>query len=164
MLLVQPHGTFRKGFDVLDGSGPTVGSFEGSPWREGGRIRAGGQEWEFRRERYRRLVLAGPQGEYAAAERISAWSGRWQLSAVGRTYELAKAAWYSRRYELRVGDAVVGELHPRGVFGSKADVTLPPELPPAVQVFVVAVVMTLWRRDQSAAAGGAAAAGAASSG
>jgi hypothetical protein len=165
MLLVQPHGSFGKGFDVLDESGPTVGSFEGSPWREGGRIRAGGQEWEFRRERYRRLVLAAPQdgGEYAVAERISAWTGRWQLSAGGRTYELAKTAWYSRRYELLAGDAVVGELHPRGVFGNKADVTLPPELPPAVGVFVVAVVMTLWRRDQNAA-GGAAAAGAASSG
>jgi hypothetical protein len=163
MVIVQPHGSFKRGFDVLDEGGPTVGSFEGSPWREGGRIRAGGQEWEFRRERYRRLVLARSEGEYAAAERVSAWSGRWELTTGGRTYGLAKAAWYSRRYELRVGDAVVGELHPRGVFGNRADVLLPPELPPAVQVFVVAVVMTLWRREQSAAAG-AAAAGAAGSG
>ena len=95
MLVVRPHGSWRQGFDVLDEAGTAVGTFDGSPWREGGRIRAGDQEWEFRRERYRRLVLAGPQGEYAAADRISAWSGRWQLTAGGRTYELAKAAWYS---------------------------------------------------------------------
>lgn len=162
MSRVRPHGSWRHGFDLLDEPGAPVGSFEGSPWREGGRIRAGGQQWEFRRERSRRLVLAGPRGEDAAADRVSAWSGRWRLSAGGRTYELAKAAWYSRRYQLRAGDAVAGELTPRGVFRSKADVTLPPELPPAVQVFVVAVVMTLWRRDD-AAAGGAAAAGVATS-
>jgi hypothetical protein len=163
MLRIQPHGSFKRGFDVVDERGSVVGAFEGSPWREGGRIRAGGQEWEFRRERYRRLVLALPQGEFAAADRVSAWSGRWELTTGGRTYELAKAAWYSQRYELRVGAAVVGELHPRGVFGNKADVALPPELPPAVQVFVVAVVMTLWRREQSAAAGASAAGAAGSS-
>jgi hypothetical protein len=157
MLLVQPQGSFRRGFDLLDPAGAVIGSFQGSPWREGGRIHAGGQEWEFRRERYRRLVLALPQGEYAAAERVSAWAGRWSLTAGGRSYELAKAAWYSRRYELRAGDAVVGTLRPRGLSSTKADVDLPAELPPAVQVFVVAVVLTLWRREQASAAGAAAA-------
>lgn len=163
MLVVRPRGTWQRGFDVQDGSGTVVGAFEGSPWREGGRIRAAGQEWEFRRERSRRLVLTGPRGEGAAADRVSIWSGRWRLSAGGRTYELAKPGWWSRRYQLRAGAAVVGELSQRGLFSSKADVELPPELPPAVQVFVIAVVMTLWRRENNAAAGGAAAAAAGSS-
>jgi hypothetical protein len=163
MVLVRPRGTWRRGFDVLDESGPVLGVFEGSPWRESGRIRAGGQEWEFRRERSRRLVLAGPLGEPAAADRTSLWSGRWRLSAGGRTYELAKPGWWSRRYQLRAGSAVVGELSQRGLFSSKADVSLPPELPPAVQVFVIAVVMTLWRRENNAAAGAAAAGTAGSS-
>lgn len=163
MLEVRPRGSWRRGFDVLDGSGAVVGAFEGSAWREGGRIRAGGQEWEFRRERSRRLVLAGPQGDGAAADRVSVWSSRWQLSTGGRTYELVKRAWYSQRFQLRAGDLVVGELRPRGLSGRRAEVTLPPELPPAVQVFVIAVVMTLWRRENSAAAGGAAAAGVAGS-
>ena len=163
MLTVRSHGSWKHGFDVLDESGTPVGTFEGSAWRERGRIRAAGQEWEFRRERYRRLSLAGPRGVYATAERVSAWSGRWQLLAGGRPYELAKAGWFSRRYQLKADGAVVGELSPRGVFGTKADVTLPPEFPPAVQVFAVAVVMTLWRREQAAASGGAAAAAAGSS-
>lgn len=162
-MVVQPHGIWKRGFDLLDGSGVVVGSFEGSAWQEGGRIRAGGQEWEFCRERSRRLVLAGPQGEEAAAERLSLWSGRWRLSAGGRTYELAKGFWLSQRYELRAGGAAVGELRPRGAFGRKAEASLPPELPPAVQVFVIAVVLTLWRRENSAAAGGAAAAASGSS-
>jgi hypothetical protein len=157
MLTVRSHGSWKRGFDVLDERGAVVGVFEGSAWRERGRIRAGDQEWEFRRERYRRLSLAGPQGVYATAERASVWSGRWQFTAGGRTYELAKAAWYSRRYQLRAGDAVAGELSPRGVFGNHAEASLPPELPPAVQVFVIAVVMTLWRRENSTAAGAAAA-------
>ncbi|HEV7653844.1 MAG TPA: hypothetical protein VGP36_03780 [Mycobacteriales bacterium] len=163
MLLVRPRGSFRQGFDVLDQGGAPVGAFLGSAWRESGRIQAGGEEWEFRRERYRRLSLAGPQGVYAAAERVSLWSGRWRLTTGGQAYELVKGGWFSRRYELLAGDAVVGELAPRGVFGSKAAVELPPQLPPAVQVFVIAVVMTLWRREQNSASGAAAGAAGASS-
>lgn len=162
MLVVQPRGAWKRGFDVLDGSGTVVGAFEGSAWREGGRIRAGGREWEFRRDRSRRLALVGPDGEHAAAERLSLWSGRWQLTTGGHTYELAKGFWLSQRYELQEGGTAVGTLRPRGAFGRRAEVTLPPELPPPVQVFVIAVVMTLWRRENSAAAGGAAAAAASS--
>lgn len=129
MVTVRSHGSWKRGFDVLDPSGAAIGVFTGSPWREGGRITAGGQEWEFRRRRSRRLVLAGPRGEYAAAERVSVWTGRWRLDSGGRSYELAKASWFSRRFQLRDGDAVVGELGQHGVFGTRTDVTLPPELP-----------------------------------
>jgi hypothetical protein len=154
VLTVRSRGTWRRGFEVLDPAGMLVGSFEGSPWRENGRILAAGADYDFRRERSRRLVLVGSRGPEAAADRPSFWSGRWEVSAGGRTYELAKAAWYSQRFQLRAGGAVAGELTRRGVFGNKAEVSLPPELPPAAQVFVIAVVMTLWRRDDSASSAG----------
>jgi hypothetical protein len=164
MLTVRPHGVLARGFDVVDGAGAVVGAFVGSAWRENGRIQAGYGEWEFRRERSRRFVLTGPQGMAAAADRTSLWSNRWQVSVGPKAYELAKPSWLGRRYELRDGGRAVGDLRPRGVSAAKAEVALPPELPPAVQVFVVAVVMTLWRREQSAATAGAAGGAAAASG
>lgn len=160
MLTVQPHGVLRNGFDLFDESDREVGAFAGSAWRETGQIRVGGQVWEFRKERSRRFVLAGPQGVLAAAERTSVWNGRWQLTTGGRAYELAKRSW-SRTYELRRDGAVVGEVAARGVFSGKAAAALPTELPLPVQVFVVAIVMALWRRQQAAAAGAAAGGGAA---
>lgn len=161
---MHPHGSFRTGFDLVDASGAAVGSFVGSAWRERGRIRDGGQEWEFRRERGRRFVLAGPTAEYAAADRLSLWTERWRVSTGGLAYELVTPSWWSRRYELRAGGHPVGRLDPKGMFGNKAHVELPAELPPAVGVFVVAVVMTIWRRQGAAAGGAAAGAGAAAAG
>jgi hypothetical protein len=144
---VQPHGSFKNGFDLLDDSGAVVGSFSGSVWREGGRILVGGQEWEFRKDGGRRFELPG----YAAAERTSMWSGKWSLSAGGRTYELAKESWLSRGYDVTLDGRTVGGINPRGWSERKADVSLPAELPPPVQVFTVAVVLTQWRRDSSSA-------------
>jgi hypothetical protein len=167
MATVRPHGTFKNGFDLLDAAGRELGSFHGSAWRERGEINTGGEATRFRRDGGRRFALDGPGGgELAAAHKPSIWSGRWVLQAGGQTYELAKRSWLSRSYELRRGGRVVGSAQPKGAFSGKAAVDLPAELPPAVQVFVVAVVLTLWRRESGAAGAGAAAAsgGAASAG
>lgn len=144
---VQPHGSFKNGFDLLDGSDSVVGSFAGSVWREGGRIQADGREWEFRKDGGRRFELPG----LAVAERTSMWSGKWTLTTGGRTYELAKGGWLSSRYEVRLDGRAVGGVSPRGFSQRKADVDLPAELPPPVQVFTVAVVLTQLRRDSAAA-------------
>lgn len=163
MPTVRPHGTFKNGFDLLDDAGRELGTFHGSAWRERGEITADGQLAGFRRDGGRRFALDGPGGELAAAEKPSVWSGRWVIEAGGRAYELAKRSWLSRSFELRRGEEVVGSVHPKG-FGSKAVVDLPAELPPAVQLFVVAVVLTLWRRESAAAGAAAASGGAAAAG
>ena len=164
MPTVRPHGTFKNGFDLLDDAGRELGSFHGSAWRERGEITAGGEVAGFRREGGRHFALDGPGGELAAADKPSIWSGRWVVRAGERTYELAKRSWLSRSFELRRGGQVVGSVQPRGVFSGGAAVDLPAELPPAVQVFVAAVVLTLWRRESAAAGAAAASGGAAAAG
>jgi hypothetical protein len=160
MSTVRPHGTFKNGFDLVDDTGRKLGSFAGSAWRERGEISAGGEVARFTRQGGRRFTLDGPAGESAAADKPSAWSGRWVLQAGGRAYELARRSWWSQAYELSSAGQVVGSVQPKGLFSGKAAVDLPAELPPIVQVFAVAVVMTLGRRESAAvAAGGAAAAG-----
>ena len=151
MLTVIPRGVFRNGFDLVDEAGRNLGGFAGSAWRETGEIQIGDERWEFRKQRSKRFALAGPQGTYATAERTSVWSSVWQVAVGNRLYELTKRSWFSSGYEVRVGDQVVGTLNPKGVFGSKAAVDLPTDMPPPVQVFVIAVVMTQWRRDSAAA-------------
>jgi hypothetical protein len=152
VLTVVPRGAFKNGFDLLDGSGRPVGGFTGSVWRENGDVEIGQERWEFRRERSRRFTLAGPRGTYATAERPSLWSYVWHVAVDDRLYLLERPSWLSRRYEVRVGDRLVGGLTPKGAFSAKAEVDLPAEMPPPVQVFVIAVVMTQWRRESSSAA------------
>ncbi len=152
MFTVQPHGTVRAGFDLVDGAGRVVGALAGSAWREGGRITAGGQEYEFRKSGGR-FTLVGPGGaELAAAGRTSWWTGSWRITAGGRTYDLVKPSLWRSAYELTEGGRYIGTLDRRGFFRTRAEVTLPAEQPPAVLVFLVGVVMVQWRRDQAAAA------------
>ena len=159
MLTVNPRGVFKNGFDLVDDAGRTVGGFNGSAWREAGEIQIGAERWDFRKEKSRRFSLAGPQGTYATAEQPSMWSSRWTVAVGDRLFELAKRSWLSSDYEVSVGDRVVGSIDKKGVFSSKALVSLPAEMPPPVQVFVIADVMTQWRRDDSSASASAASAG-----
>jgi hypothetical protein len=158
VLTAIPHGTFKNGFDLVDAAGRGVATFRGSAWRENGEIISGDGRWRFRRDGGRHFTLEGPGGFVAEATKPSMWSGRWQVAIGSETYELAKRTWLSRTFELR-GRSTLGEVRPHGGFSSKADVDLPAELSPPLQAFVVAVVLTLWRREQAAAASGAAAAG-----
>jgi hypothetical protein len=155
VLTVIPRGAFKNGFDLVDGSGRTVGGFDGSAWREGGRIAIGDESWDFRKQRSKRFELAGPQGTYATAQQTSMWSTKWHVAVGDQLFELAKRSWLSSDYEVSVGDRVVGSVDKKGVFSSKAQVSLPADMPPPVQVFVIAVVMTQWRRDGAAAAASA---------
>ena len=164
MPTVRPHGTFKNGFDLVDDAGRQLGSFRGSVWRESGEVSAGGQVARFSRHGGRRFALAGPVGELAVADKPSIWSGRWVVGTGGGTYELVRRSWLSRSIELRHGGQVVGSVQPKGVFGGKAAVELPSDLAPAVQVFVVAVVLTLWRREEAAAGAAAATGGVAAAG
>ena len=153
MFSVRPHGTVKAGFDLVDGTGATVGSLAGSAWREGGRITVGAQEYEFRKSGGGRFARADPGGaELASAERTSWWTGSWRITAGGRTYELVKPSLWRSAYELTEGGRYIGTLDRHGFFRTRAEVTLPPEQPPAVLVFLVGVVMVQWRRDQAAAA------------
>ena len=163
MSTTRPHSTFRNGFDLVEG-GDVVGSFDGSNWRERGRVHAGDRTWELRREGGGRFVLSDQGGDVATAERVRWWSAAWQVDYNGRTLPLTRASMWGRAYRLTDGDQVVGEVRPTGVWTRECHVRMPPELPVHVQVFVVAVVQTLWRRQQSAASASAVAGGAAAGG
>jgi hypothetical protein len=161
VLTVRALGAFKNGFDLVDDEAGSVGGFRGSAWREHGDIVVGRERLGFRRHGGRRFTLESPSGVLATAVKPSRWSGRWEITLGDRTYELAKRSLMSRTVEVRGRGQVLGEVRPKGVFGGNAAVELPAELPVPVQVFVIAVVLTLWRRDETAGASAATAGGAA---
>ena len=140
---------------IVAGSLVTGVLLAGGELRRGAADDGGDEQWEFRKERSKRFALAGPQGTYATAQQTSIWSSKWNVAVGDRLYQLTKRSWLSSDYDMHVGDAVVGSVHKKGVFSSKAQVDLPADIPPPVQVFVIAVVMPQWRRDGAAAAAAA---------
>jgi hypothetical protein len=152
VLTVRQYGVVRPGFEVLDEAGRLVAAFSGSARTEHGDIAIGDGRWHVRRMTRGHFVLESPSGVLAHADRTSAWSGRWELHAAGRTYDLVRRSWHSRVHELREAGRPVGTVEPRGPFSRHATATLPSTLPLPEQVFVIAVVLTIWRRDQQAAA------------
>jgi hypothetical protein len=163
MLRIVPLGAFKHGFDLLDESDQPLAAFRGSVWREGGQIVAGPRRCEFRRDGRRRFRLDGPAGTVATAVKPSVWSAGWVVEVGSLRYELVRAGWFARAWQLRGRGQTLGRVAPHRGSTRKAVADLPAELSPPVMAFVVAVVLTLWRRDEAAAAGAAAGGAAASS-
>jgi hypothetical protein len=156
MVRIVPLGVFKNGFDLVDGDGRRLGGFRGSVWRENGEIVAGERRYAFQRAGRRHFELVEKGQAEAVADRPSFWGGSWTIEAGERRYELARGGWLTRRYDLLRDGEKVGQVAPRGWGSRGGDADLPAELPVAAQAFVVAIVLTLWRREEASASSGAA--------
>lgn len=124
--------------------------------REGGTIDVQGERYELRRqgvlssafELHRFGVLV------ARARKTSAVRHRFGVEHDGRFYELRKATWWGRAFQLREHGRPVGHIRPLHPFTRRSDVYLPDSLSVPAQVFVSALAVLMWRRDAGAAAGG----------
>jgi hypothetical protein len=85
----------------------------------------------------------------ARAAKPSAFRSAFEVRHDGRTYELAKESVWHRRFVLRSSNAEIGSLAPRSAFGRAAFATLPEPWPLSLKVFVIWLVVLLWRRAAS---------------
>jgi hypothetical protein len=152
---IVPLGMFSHGFDLVSDSAQPAAGFRGSVWRESGEVMADGQDFKFRREGRRRFVLDGRHGLVASATRRGMFNSAWDVFVGERQFELVRGGFMTRAYVLRAGEVEIGRVAKTGALRRGANADLPPDLPLAAQVFISAVVLTQWRRDDSAASGGA---------
>lgn len=138
----------RDGQDIAD---ITLG------WvREAGDLTIDGVAHELRREGLLsgEFLLSRGGAVVARARKPSALRRRFEVRHDGQVYELVKARWWGRRYDLRAGGRTIGSIGPHHAFTRRAEIALPAELAVPVQVFVAALVVLLWKRDSQAAGGG----------
>lgn len=123
--------------------------------REGGELVVGGRRYELRREGWASgaFQLLHDGVVVAQAHKPSAFSNRFEVRHDGRGYELVRSGWWTRRFELRRDGQTIGQITPHHPFTRRSAVTLPPDLPLPVQVFLMGLVVLMWRREASAAAG-----------
>jgi len=114
-----------------------------SSWKVGGKIELDGRRFEVRANmggtKYAMVDEAGTP--IASADRVG--RKNWTVEADGRPYQFRRVSVWRQEEELRSEGQGVGSVKRSSIWGGDAVADLP-GLPRPVEVFVLAVVLTMW--------------------
>jgi hypothetical protein len=132
-----------------------------SVWREAATFTADGQLYTLRRERGARapFVLTTAAGRVASARKPSALRNRFEVDHRGGDLLIERAGTWRSSYRVSDMSGPIGEVGRRAWYSRVVEADLPDDLPLPVRVFVLWLVLVLFRCDESAGAAGAAGAG-----
>lgn len=143
--------TWSYTFSVTDGTNPVAQAVDLSWWSDKGELRVQGATYTARRDKAF-YVLESAVGVVARAEQLRMWSRELVIEHSGHRYMLRVKSAFSRQFLWFEDAAQIGAISPEGLFTRKAAVELPKEFPLFLQVFVIWLVMTLWKHDDAAGA------------
>jgi hypothetical protein len=154
MLKAIPKAWFSWDFDILDPSGQSIAKVDMSAWREKATFAIGDVSCRIYRERLMSgaFLLEAEGSVLARAIKPSAFRDSFVVDYDGRQYTLGRRSVFGREYILKQDSREIGSMAPEAWFTRKVIVNLPDDLPLAVRVFVVVLVLILWKRDSNAAA------------
>jgi hypothetical protein len=153
VLQAVPTHWFSWNFTVTQGS-EVLANIDTSWWREKGVLTIEGKCYRVYREGLASgdFVLESPELIVARARKPSAFRRAFIVEHGGRQYAL-RANWpFRRAFRLLDGETEIGSISPEGFLTRRAAVVMPQDMPLPVQVFVVWLVIILWKRDANAAA------------
>ena len=155
MLHATPRGLFTWGFTLYEG-GDAIAEIDPSWFGESAEIRAGGQTYSAYRESLLggTFVLQSGERLVARARKASAFVRAFDIDLSGRPLELKATSVWSREFGLFEGGVQVGRIGPAAWFGRRAVIDLPPGISLPAQLFLLWLVLVLWRRADAAAATG----------
>jgi hypothetical protein len=150
MLEARKVSLWRNRYDIV-ADGRSLATWDGRVWRNGGSFDLAGRHYEVTSNLLgSRFELTDQVGmTVAAAERVG--RKRWTVESGGRTYRFQRASWWRSEESLVVDGRTVGSVRRTRPWRGDAVADLP-DLPLPVQVFVLAVVLTMWDAQAAAAA------------
>jgi hypothetical protein len=154
---VVPKGWLSSAYTVSDG-GRVLADVKPSLWKEAfSELVVDGTPYRTGRDRnFGPFYLEAPGRRVASATKRSFWTQELDVEADGRKYVLRPPRWWRRDFVLQTSDGrVVGSVRPASWASRRAHADLPPELSIPARVFVVILVMTLWKRSAAATASSA---------
>ena len=156
MLRLVPQSWFSWNFDVLENDLP-VAEIKVSPLRERGTLVVDGAAYEAYREGLAsgEFILEQNGHPIARAQKPSAFFNSFHVEVPGKNYTLKKESMVGRPFVLLDNDEVAGSIRPEGVVTRKAAVDLPEDVPVPVKIFIVWLVLLMWKREANAAAAAA---------
>jgi hypothetical protein len=143
---------------VIDLDGRQVAVWDGSMWKVGGSFELEGQRYTVHANMWGSTYAMVRDDGTSVATARHVGRKRWTVEADGQTYEFQRASLWRADQELRSEGDQVGSVRRTSMWRTDAVADLP-GLPLPVQIFVLAVVLTVWS-ESNAAAGGTAGAGA----
>lgn len=138
---------------VLRGAGGSVAELDVSAWRERAEFGLDGASYRMYRDgMFGPFVLERDSTVIARARKPSAFRDRFEIELPDRTCVLRRTSLGGRRFGIFVGDDAVGEMAQVGLFGRRIRLSLPPEWPEAVHIYVFWLALVIWNREAAAAA------------
>ena len=152
MLKVISKSWFSWDYIVTDGASP-IAEIDVSWWREEGVLTVHGSTYDVYREGLisGAFLLESDGSILARAEKPSAFRRSFELECGKKIYMLRAASAFRRKFVLIDGDREVGEISPDGVFTRRATADLPEDIPLPVKVFIIWLVVILWKRESDSA-------------
>lgn len=152
MLKVISKSWFSWDYIVTDGASP-IAEIDVSWWREKGVLTVRGSTYDVYREGLisGAFLLESDGSILARAEKPSAFRRSFELECGKKFYMLRAASAFRRKFVLVDGDREVGEIGPDGVFTRRATADLPEDIPLPVKVFIIWLVVIMWKRESDSA-------------
>lgn len=98
------------------------------------------------------FVLSDSAGEICRAVKPSAWFRSFDITINDETWVLKAAFPGSRSFDLVKNDKSVGHVSTKGFFRNRATTEFPDEIPLPNQLFMIWLVIVIWRRDDAESA------------
>lgn len=156
MLTAQQTSVWGRSYQIAM-NGAAVTTFSPKRWGNGGQFSLDGSDYELRSNVWGHhyvLTDVGRNVAVATAEKVG--HKNWTVESGGQTYRFQRVSIWKSDQALLADGRQVGVIKRTSVWRLNAQADLP-GVPVPVQVFVLAVVLTMWRSQ--AAAGAAASAG-----
>ena|SRR5215471_921277 len=153
MLRVTPSSWFSWNFMVFEGD-DQVADIRLAVLREAGELIVRDKTYRVNREGIMSgaFILRDADLELARAEKPSAFHRSFQVVHDGRNYTLGAESALRRKFVLKENGEAVGSVCPLNAFTRKCAVDLPTDIPLPVSVFMIWLVIILWKRDSDSAA------------
>lgn len=154
MLRAVPKGWFSSKH-VVSETDSVIALIDFSGWREAGEITINGSIYRAYRESLMGpFLLEGGGGSILArAEKPSAFYRTLVVQHLDRKYTLEAVSTWSLKFIVSEGGKEIGSVYPEGTLKRKALGDLPEEIPLPVRLFMLWLVMLLWRRSDSSSSG-----------
>ena len=125
--------------------------WDSSVWRRGGDFELDGRRFQVRANvRGNTYTMVDDTGAVvASADRVG--RKRWTVEAAGQTYHFRRKSFWGHEEELVLGNTRVGSVRRTSFWRGDVTVELP-GLATALQLFVLGVVIRMWRARAAAAA------------
>lgn len=149
MLRAVPKGCFSSKYIVSEND-TIVASVDFSAWKEAAELTINSSVYRVYRDSLMGpFLLEGGGSVLARAEKPSAFYRTLVVQHFDKQYKLEATSAWSRKFILSEGEVEIGSVYDQGVFKRTALADLPEAIPLAVRMFMLWLVMVLWRRSDS---------------